>query len=225
MASASPIEAAWKPRYNPWLIALTVTIATFMEVLDTSIANVALPQHCRLGRRLPGRGNLGTDQLPRLLGHHPPHLRLALQPHWPQTLLHELRRHVHRLLGALRIRTQSRLAHLCPHSAGPWRWRPRAQRTGYPRRHLLHREARPGLRTLRHGRRRRSRDRANARRLDHRQLQLALDLLHQPPLRPALALPLQPHGRGPARGHRADQAPRPHRLHRPRRRRHRCRPA
>src|SRR5262249_15987728 len=28
---------------NPWAIALTVTIATFMEVLDTSIANVALP--------------------------------------------------------------------------------------------------------------------------------------------------------------------------------------
>jgi len=33
----------WKPRYNPWAIALTVTMATFMEVLDTSIANVALP--------------------------------------------------------------------------------------------------------------------------------------------------------------------------------------
>ncbi len=33
----------WTPRHNPWLIALTVTIATFMEVLDTSIANVALP--------------------------------------------------------------------------------------------------------------------------------------------------------------------------------------
>src|SRR5712664_2482933 len=28
---------------NPWVIALTVTMATFMEVLDTSIANVALP--------------------------------------------------------------------------------------------------------------------------------------------------------------------------------------
>ena len=28
---------------NPWLIAVTVTLATFMEVLDTSIANVALP--------------------------------------------------------------------------------------------------------------------------------------------------------------------------------------
>jgi DHA2 family multidrug resistance protein len=33
----------WKPRYNPWIIALTVTLATFMEVLDSSIANVALP--------------------------------------------------------------------------------------------------------------------------------------------------------------------------------------
>src|SRR5580700_3872085 len=30
-------------RINPWVIAITVTLATFMEVLDTSIANVALP--------------------------------------------------------------------------------------------------------------------------------------------------------------------------------------
>jgi DHA2 family multidrug resistance protein len=37
------LEAPWKPRFNPWLIALTVTMATFMEVLDTSIANVSLP--------------------------------------------------------------------------------------------------------------------------------------------------------------------------------------
>ncbi len=35
--------ATWKPRFNPWVIALTVTLATFMEVLDSSIANVALP--------------------------------------------------------------------------------------------------------------------------------------------------------------------------------------
>ncbi len=33
----------WHPKHNPWLIALTVTLATFMEVLDTSIANVSLP--------------------------------------------------------------------------------------------------------------------------------------------------------------------------------------
>jgi DHA2 family multidrug resistance protein len=35
--------AAWRPSVNPWIIALTVTLATFMEVLDTSIANVSLP--------------------------------------------------------------------------------------------------------------------------------------------------------------------------------------
>jgi MFS transporter, DHA2 family, multidrug resistance protein len=36
-------HALWKPRVNPWLIAATVALAAFMEVLDTSIANVALP--------------------------------------------------------------------------------------------------------------------------------------------------------------------------------------
>ena len=34
---------AWRPAVNPWIIALAVTLATFMEVLDTSIANVSLP--------------------------------------------------------------------------------------------------------------------------------------------------------------------------------------
>jgi len=37
------VERPWKPRINPWIIAMTVTLATFMEVLDSSIANVALP--------------------------------------------------------------------------------------------------------------------------------------------------------------------------------------
>ena len=41
--NAGPTPAVWRPKYNPWIIALTVTLATFMEVLDTSIANVALP--------------------------------------------------------------------------------------------------------------------------------------------------------------------------------------
>lgn len=33
----------WQPSHNPWAVALTVTLATFMEVLDSSIANVSLP--------------------------------------------------------------------------------------------------------------------------------------------------------------------------------------
>jgi DHA2 family multidrug resistance protein len=36
-------QGVWKPAHNPYLIALTVTLATFMEVLDSSIANVSLP--------------------------------------------------------------------------------------------------------------------------------------------------------------------------------------
>src|SRR5215472_6584864 len=46
-AAATTIDQAapdaWRPDVNPWIIALAVTLATFMEVLDTSIANVALP--------------------------------------------------------------------------------------------------------------------------------------------------------------------------------------
>jgi DHA2 family multidrug resistance protein len=44
-AAAVPLDNAdaWRPAVNPWIIAITVTLATFMEVLDTSIANVALP--------------------------------------------------------------------------------------------------------------------------------------------------------------------------------------
>jgi MFS transporter, DHA2 family, multidrug resistance protein len=40
MAEAAEI---WRPKFNPWLIAVVVALAAFMEVLDTSIANVALP--------------------------------------------------------------------------------------------------------------------------------------------------------------------------------------
>ncbi len=36
-------DEAWRPSFNPYLIAVSVMLATFMEVLDTSIANVALP--------------------------------------------------------------------------------------------------------------------------------------------------------------------------------------
>jgi len=45
-------QDAWRPKYNPWLIAVVVALAAFMEVLDTSIANVALPYMA---------GNLGAS--------------------------------------------------------------------------------------------------------------------------------------------------------------------
>src|SRR5215469_3969761 len=57
MAATATVSAitppVWRPHHNPWLVALTVTLATFMEVLDTSIANVALPHMA---------GTLGASQ-------------------------------------------------------------------------------------------------------------------------------------------------------------------
>src|ERR1700682_269087 len=55
MSSAASLTAdqdIWRPKYNPWLIAVVVALAAFMEVLDTSIANVALPYMA---------GNLGAS--------------------------------------------------------------------------------------------------------------------------------------------------------------------
>ena len=48
----SQATAIWTPKFNPWLIAVVVAMAAFMEVLDTSIANVALPHIA---------GNLGAS--------------------------------------------------------------------------------------------------------------------------------------------------------------------
>jgi DHA2 family multidrug resistance protein len=53
MAAQALSLPAWKPHHNPWAVAMTVTLATFMEVLDTSIANVALPHIA---------GSLGASQ-------------------------------------------------------------------------------------------------------------------------------------------------------------------
>jgi DHA2 family multidrug resistance protein len=36
-------DSDWRPTSNPWLVAVTVTLAAFMEVLDTTIVNVSLP--------------------------------------------------------------------------------------------------------------------------------------------------------------------------------------
>jgi DHA2 family multidrug resistance protein len=52
LSAPAPREQPWTPKFNPWLIAVVVAMAAFMEVLDTSIANVALPHIA---------GNLGAS--------------------------------------------------------------------------------------------------------------------------------------------------------------------
>jgi DHA2 family multidrug resistance protein len=51
-ATAAQSRTAYHAPHNPWLIAIVATLATFMEVLDTSIANVSLPHIA---------GNLGAS--------------------------------------------------------------------------------------------------------------------------------------------------------------------
>src|SRR5882724_12931528 len=52
MSRTETPAASPPPRHNPWLIAIVVALAAFMEILDTSIANVALPYMA---------GNLGVS--------------------------------------------------------------------------------------------------------------------------------------------------------------------
>ncbi|MBV9209111.1 MAG: DHA2 family efflux MFS transporter permease subunit, partial [Acidobacteria bacterium] len=54
-SSSAAAPQAWTPSFNPWLIAASVMLATFMEVLDTSIANVSL-------RHMAGTLSASTDE-------------------------------------------------------------------------------------------------------------------------------------------------------------------
>jgi MFS transporter, DHA2 family, multidrug resistance protein len=50
-----PSRSEWRPRANPWAIAVVVTSAAFMEILDTTIVNVALPH-------IAGSLSVGSDE-------------------------------------------------------------------------------------------------------------------------------------------------------------------
>ena len=83
----------WRPRYNPWLVAVVVALAAFMEVLDTSIANVALPYMA------------GPDFLSGFQRDHSAHDWVAGGSFWAQAFFYELPRYLHRQFPALRVCT------------------------------------------------------------------------------------------------------------------------
>ena len=122
-AATATFHDTWRPRANPWVIAITVTLATFMEALDTSIANVAMPHIGGSLSRQPRRSHLGPHQLPGRQRHGAAHQRLDRQPHRPQALLHELRLPVHARLAALR---HSRPLSACWSSSASCRAQPAA---------------------------------------------------------------------------------------------------
>ena len=87
---------------NPWLVTVSVMLPTFMEVLDTAIASVALPYIAGIALRLQLRSHLGADQLPGRQRRHPARLQLVRAPLRTQALPAHLRHHLHRRLVLLR---------------------------------------------------------------------------------------------------------------------------
>ena len=178
--SAMPARQLYvAPAINPWFIALTVTLATFMEVLDTSIANVSLPH-------IAGGLGAGVDESTWILTSYLVSNAIVLpMSGWisstdrTQALLHGLRGALHDQFVSLRAGAQPGEVDFFQGSAGRGRRRPAAQRTIDSGGYVRAGEARNGFRCLRNGRGRRSRDRSDAGRIHYRQLQLALDLLHQ----------------------------------------------
>ena len=164
---------------NPWLIAVVVSIATFMEVLDTAIANVSLRYIA---------GSLGDQRRRKHVGgHHLSHRqrrraageRLAVERHRPQALLHALRRDLHRGLAVVRAGLKPRSLILFRILQGlggggmPTSEQAMLADT-FPPRERAQAFALYGIAVIvapTVG--------PDARRLDHRQLFVALDLLHQ----------------------------------------------
>ena len=176
--------------------------------------------HGRQPVGLRPREHLGVDQLPGRQRGHPAAVGLAVVDPRPEAVLHLLRRAVHGQLGALRHGHEHRATGPVPGAPGPGRRRLAAVRAGHPHGHLPARQARHGHGRVHAGDPRRARAGADPRRLHHRELQLAMDLLHQPPRRRDLGHAEQPAAPGPALSEgaegRAEGAAVPHGLHRAR---------
>ena len=169
--NASAADAAlyaWKPKVNPWLIAATVALAAFMEVLDTSIANVALPYiagepggECR-------SEHVGTDFVPGIQCDCLAHGRLGRERDRAEEFLHALHCDLHRQLLPVRHRAHAGSVAAISGISRGWRRRFAADGTGHHGRLIRAGEARSGFCTLWVGRSAGAFDRAHSGRVDHR---------------------------------------------------------
>ena len=194
-AAASSISPSYvaveRPAINPWVIAVTVTLATFMELLDTAIANVALPH---IAGGLAVSYDESTWVLTSYLVSNAVVLPLSA---WLSRVFGRKRYYMicvmlftlsSMLCG---LAPSPRPANLLPRPARRRRRWPRSGRAGDPRGHVPCPKTRGGICALQHGHRHCSCDRASARWMDHRQLELALDFFHQYPDRDHIADPDQ----------------------------------
>ena len=107
---ALPSAAARRAGTNPWLIAVLVALATFMEVLDTTIANVVLPY-------IAGGMGVSEDEASWVVTTYLVANAVSLtassflaRAARPQAILSHLLGAVHRKLGAVRLRAEPRTA-------------------------------------------------------------------------------------------------------------------
>ncbi len=209
-------EPGFTGGHNPWAIALTVTLATFMEVLDTSIANVSLPH-------IAGGLSVSQDESTWVLTSYLVSNAIVLPVSgWFSTRIGRKRFY----MGCVTLFTvSSLLCGIAPNLAsliffrilqGIGGGRAPAERAGDPGRHVPGPQARDGVRHLRDGRGPRPGHRADPGRLHHRPPQLALGLPDQHPRGDRLPAAHPAHGGGPSAPRRGPEAPRAHRLHRPR---------
>ena len=202
MSAGSPaipaLVATSSPRvFNPWLIAFAVVVPTFMEVLDTTIANVAL-RYIAGGLSSAVTDSEWVDnQLSRRQCHHPADLRLARRASREAQLFPALHRGLYHQLRALWHGDESESADPFSRHARSRRRRSPALQPGHPARYLSAREAGRCANPLRRRRPHRSGARPDARRLAHRPIFLALDLFHQSSCRCACLLILRRDGARP----------------------------
>ena len=211
--------AVRRPAINPWIIAAAVVVPTFMEVLDTTIANVAL-------RYIAGGLSAAeTDSewvITSYLAANAIILPISgwLSAHLGRRNYFLLSIAVFTLASALcGMATQPGADHPVPGDPGPGRRRTPAEQPGGLAGQLPAREAGHGHDDVRHRGPDRAHRRPDAGRLARGQLRLALDLLHQRPGGPAgagqLLLPGQGSGLPQAGAGRAAPQAAELRLHRP----------
>ena len=175
-----PSAAEQHPQVNPWIVAVAVMFATFMEVLDTTVVNVSLPH-------IAGSLSASVDEAAWALTSYLvanaiilPDDRLDRQLLRPQAHAARRRLRLHRRRLSLRPRAHAAHADLLPRHAGRHRRRAAAALAGRDAGGLPAAGSRQGDGLLGTRHRGRAHARPGDRRLAHRQLQLALGLLHQP---------------------------------------------
>ena len=170
----------WRPRYNPWLVAVVVALAAFMEVLDTSIANVALPYMA---------GNLGAsnDQSTWVLTSYLVSNAIILPMTGWLAGAFGRKRFFMSCLGdlygeflALRDRAQPGLSASLPSSARSGRWRLTTYGSGHSGGHVSRPKTRACICSIWNHRHHGAHDWPDSGWMDNVQLFLALDFLHQP---------------------------------------------